>query len=258
MKLKIEVVLIFVSIFWISTVWANESLKNLLENCENDGSLKSIGFAEIEEQKRKTKNSSKYKIVSEYKNNTFSKQGKEYGEIWFYSYIQKDEYGKRPDFIWHIIAIPSEIQRKYSIRGYANKKTIRHSTKQKLINKAEKKYLKANKTIKEINNIPFYVNNKISDIDNRRSVNDIWEKLITCTYMQPIYDEIDKINEHNNVYYDFTIYLYPIDSEADYINLEKGYLVPSSKKVKECGTVYGFVLNKERDCIGYQTLNIVK
>lgn len=255
---------VIISIFLISffatcgASYANDYLINILQSCANDGSIKSIGFGDVKTKTPSKASESQYHVVKEYKNNEYYKKSEGYEKIWFYSTIQKNGSGETPKHIWHVIAIPSEIQHKYGIRGYMSAATIDEAVERGIITNSEKYYLIDNGSFHEYNGgkLRFYTNNSSSEPTIKRSINRIWEKLLSHRNMNAVYFEINKEKEDGQLYYDFTFILYPIKANPDHINRTRGYLIPSSKLIKRKGKIYGLVLNEDNECVGQAVLDV--
>jgi hypothetical protein len=235
---------------------ANDYLQNIIQSCNNDGSIKAVGFGDIKTKSTSQQSESNYYVVKEYENDEYHKIYEGYQKIWFYSTVQKNRSGETPEYIWHVIAIPSEIQHKYKIRGYMNAATINEAVEREIITNNEKYYLIDNDSFHDYNggNVRFYTNNSSDESTIKRGINRIWEKLLSHRNMNAVYFEINKEKDNVHLYYDFTFILYPINANPDNINTTRGYLIPSSKLIKRKGKVYGFVLNEEKECVGYKVL----
>jgi hypothetical protein len=259
MRCKLFFAIILFHFFTTCTIsQANDYLKNIIQSCENDGSIKSVGFGDIKTKSTSQESESVYYVVKEYENDEYYKASEGYEKIWFYSKIQKNSSGGTPKHIWHVIAIPSEIQNKYNIRGYISAETINEAVERDLITNSEKYYLIDNDSFHDYNggNVRFYTNNSSDEPTIKRGINSIWEKLLSHRNMNAVYFEINKETGNGQLYYDFTFILYPIKANPDNINMTRGYLIPSSKLIKHKGKVYGLVLNQDKECVGYKTLEV--
>ena len=234
------------------------SFKNIIQSCEDDGSIKSVGFGEIKTKSTSQEPESVYYVAKEYENDEYIKVSEEYEKIWFYSTIQKNRSGETPKYVWHVIAIPSEIQHKYKIRGYMSAATINEAVEKNIITNSEKFYLIDNDSFHEYNggNVRFYTNNSSDEPTIKRGINQIWEKLLSHRNMNAVYFEINKEKNNGHLYYDFTFILYSIKANPDNINRTRGYLIPSSKLIKRRGKVYGLVLNEDKECVGHKILEV--
>ena len=259
MKLKLYftiVVLLLSSTCAVSS--ANDYLENIIKSCSNDGSVKSVGFGDIKTKAASHEAESAYYVEKEYENDEYYKQSEKYEKIWFYSTIQKNASGETPKYIWHVIAIPSEIQRQYNIRGYISAESIDEAVKRDIISKSDKYYLIDNHSFYDYNGgkLRFYTNNSNEEATIKRGINIIWEKLLSHRNMNAVYSEINKETGNSQLYYDFTFILYPVKANPGNINTARGYLIPSSKLIRRRGKVFGLVLNEERECVAYKTLEV--
>ena len=237
---------------------ANDYLQNIIQSCENDDSIKSIGFGGIKTKPTSQQSESVYYVAKEHENDEYYKRSEGYEKIWFYSTIQKNKSGETPKYIWHVIAIPSEIQHKYKIRGYMSAATINEAVERGIITNNEKYYLIDNDSFQDYNgdNVRFYTNNSSDEPTIKRGINRIWEKLLSHRNMNAVYFEINKETGNGQLYYDFTFILYPIKANPDNINATRGYLIPSSKLIKHKGKIYGLVLNEDKECVGHRILEV--
>ena len=138
--MKLKFIFAFVVFYLSSTCavsYANEYLENIIQSCSNDGSIRSVGFGDIKTKTASHEGESSYYVDKEYMNDEYYKRSKDYEKIWFYSTIQKNALGKTPKYIWHVIAIPSEIQRQHNIRGYMSADTIDEAVKINVITKRQ-------------------------------------------------------------------------------------------------------------------------
>jgi hypothetical protein len=257
MKLKLFLSIILLHFFSSCGIsYANDYLKNILQGCRNDGSIKSVGFGDIKTKTTSNESESQYHVVKEYKNNEYYKTSEGYEKVWFYSTIQKNRSGETPKYVWHVIAIPSEIQHKYGIRGYMSAATINEAVQHDIITNSEKYYLIDHGSYHEYNGgkVRFYTNNSSNEATTKRGINQIWEKLLSHRNMNAVYFEINKEKDNSHLYYDFTFILYPVKANPDNINRTRGYLIPSSKLIKRKGKVYGLVLNEDNECVGHKVL----
>ena len=136
--------------------------------------------------------------------------------------------------------------------------TINEAVERGIITNTEKYYLIDNDSFQEYNggDVRFYTNNSSNEATIKRGINRIWEKLLSHRNMNAVYFEINKEKSNSDLFYDYTFILYPIKAKPDNINMTRGYLIPSSKLIKHEGKVYGFVLNEDKDCIGYKILEV--
>ena len=238
--------------------FANDYLKNIIESCSNDGSVKSVGFGDIKTKPTSHEAESIYYVNKEYNNNEYYKQSDDYEKIWFYSTIQKNGSGETPKSIWHVIAIPSEIQRPHNIRGYISAESIEDAVRRGIITNSDKYYLIDNHSFYDYNDgkLRFYTNNPADEATIKRGINTVWEKLLSHRNMNAVYFEINKEAGNAHLYYDFTFILYPVKASPENINMTRGYLIPSSKLVKRRGKVFGLVLNEESECLAYKILEL--
>ena len=182
MKVKLFfaiVLFLFFSTYAISH--ANDYLKNILQSCENDSSIKSVGFGDIKIKSTSQESESVYYVEKEYEKDEYYKKSEDYEKVWFYSTIQKNSSGETPKYIWHVIPIPSEIQHKYKIRGYMSGATINEAVEKDIITNSEKYYLIDNDSFRDFNggNVRFYTNNSSNEATIKRGINRIWEKLLS-------------------------------------------------------------------------------
>jgi hypothetical protein len=238
--------------------FANDYLENIIQSCNNDGSIKSLGFGDIKTKSTSQEAESVYYVEKKYENNEYYKKSEGYEKIWFYSTIQKNGSGETPRYLWHIIAIPSEIQQKYNIRGYMSASTINEAVEKGIITNSDRYYLIDNDSYKDYNggDVRFYTNNSSKEATIKRGINKIWEKLLTHRNMNAVYYEINKETGNGDLYYDFTFILYPVKADPEHINMTRGYLIPSSKLIKRKGKVYGLVLNEDEECVGHKVLEV--
>lgn len=121
-------------VLFAGTIHANPFLKQIIDDCENDGSIKSVGFGEISNNPSKADGESSYKLDGPYKEGRFNLiehkvKDKNYSILWFYSSIQKRKKGEDHSEIWHLLITPSEIQNKHKTRGYINPSTMSEAVK---------------------------------------------------------------------------------------------------------------------------------
>ena len=259
MKVKLFFTIVMFHFFSTCAIsHANDYLKNIIQSCDNDGSIKSVGFGDIKTKSTSQESESVYYVEKEYENDEYYKGSEDYEKIWFYSKIQKNRSGETPKHIWHVIAIPSEIQHKYKIRGYMSASTVNEAVERDIITSSEKYYLIDNDSFHDYNggNARFYTNNSSNEATIKRGINRIWEKLLSHRNMNAVYFEINKETGNGHLYYDFTFILYPIKANPENINMTRGYLIPSSKLIKRKGKVYGLVLNEDKECVGHKTLEV--
>ena len=70
MKCKVFIPIILFYLFSTCGIsYANDYLKNILQSCGNDGSIKSVGFGETMTKATSRESESQYHILKEYKNN---------------------------------------------------------------------------------------------------------------------------------------------------------------------------------------------
>ena len=259
MKLRLFFTIVVLLLFSTCAFsFANDYLENILKSCSNDGSVKSVGFGDVKTKPASHEAESTYYVDKAYENDEYYKQSEEYEKIWFYSTIRKSASGETPKFIWHVIAIPSEIQRQYNIRGYISAESIDEAVKRDIITNSDKYYLIDNHSFYDYNGgkLRFYTNNSNEEATIKRGINIIWEKLLSHRNMNAVYFEINKEAGNGHLFYDFTFILYPVKANPEDINTTRGYLIPSSKLIRHRGKVFGLVLNEERECVAYKTLEV--
>ena len=259
MKIKLFftiVVLLFFSPCAVS--FANDYLENIIESCANDGSVKSVGFGDIKMKPTSHGAESIYYVDKEYKNDEYYKHSGGYEKIWFYSTIQKNRSGETPKYLWHVIAIPSEIQHQYRIRGYMSAESIDEAVKRDIITIGDKYYLIDNHSFYDYNGgkLRFYTNNPAEEATIKKGINIVWEKLLSHRNMNAVYSEINKETGNGHLFYDFTFILYPVKANPENINATRGYLIPSSKLIRRRGKVFGLVLNEESECLANKILEV--
>ena len=238
--------------------FANDFLENIIQSCANDGSIKSVGFGDIKTKTTSHEAESIYYVGKEYTHDEYSKKSDDYEKIWFYSTLQKNGTGETPKYIWHVIAIPSEIQYQHNVRGYMSADTVDEAVKRNIITNNDKYYLIDNHSFYDFNGgkLRFYTNNSVTEATIKRGINVIWEKLLSHRNMNAVYFEINKESGNGHLYYDFTFILYPVKANPENINTTRGYLIPSSKLIRRRGKVYGLVLNEESECVAHKILEV--
>ena len=222
-------------------------LKTIKKGCRNDGAIKEYGFGKVTRHNSNDRGPrTEYYISKTY--DTYIKNSNNYEEIGFYTKLKKNANGNNPRSIWHIIAIPSEKQIQSNVRGYMNTNTLENAIKFGVINRDEEDFLNDNEVYMTQKGRDYYIHNPINDTEIRTQVHIIWSKLLKERFVKLAHQKI------GFVFYDFWFYNYPIDEKPDNFNTVDGYLIPSTKKVKKRGRVYGFVLDDKKKCIGYKEL----
>lgn len=279
MKLSIKIVVILINISFIlspsnsapsdNCVLQNSEQINtyIYYNCPNPDNIRpdniKIGFAPFKEKKIKVKGEFAYESVEEsYPDKAFPIGDKNFNdEIWFYSNIKKDSNNKMPRYIWHLIISPaSKIPQRDNAEGFLvnfDSKDPRSIDKLDLLKRRQDEIL-LKKSVVDGKEPKIYTNNEISqDIFEKSELNEVWKRFLIKS--ETCWELIEcerwrrkKIGREGA--YDYTFYLNEIRSEPENVNITYGYRIVSSKKITSPGEIYGFVLNEDGFCLGYQMI----
>jgi hypothetical protein len=239
-------------------------------NCPSPDNIKhdniKAGFAPFKEKKIKFKGEFAYELVEDsYPDKTFPIGDKNFNDrIWFYSNIKKDSNNKMPRYIWHLIVSPaSKIPQRDNAEGFLvnfDSKDPNRIDKLDLIKRRRDEIL-LTKSVVDGKEPKIYTNNEISekDIHEGSELNDVWKGLLIKS--ETCWDLIECERWRRNMKiigregaYDYTFYLNEIRSEPENVNIKYGYRIVSSKKITSPGEIYGFVLNEDGSCLGYQMI----
>ena len=236
-------VVVLSALLLVSTTYAGDNLNTVVFDCPRHGAVKSFGFGKVGDRSVEADSSrTRYLVTEQY--DTYAKQGEGYEDIGFFTTLRKNPDGDNPKQIWHIIAIPSEVQKPTKVRGHINRKSMRNAVASGVIQDTDKDYLTGRKIYKQVDDGYYYTHNPASDTEIRTQVDVIWKKLLKKPLVKMAHEKID------GLYYDFWFYHYRMEKDPDHFNTETGYLIPSTKKIKKRGTVYGIVLDDQKKCIG--------
>jgi len=234
---------------------SNTQIEKYIGTCQPSNNIQEMGFAPHQKKRGSTPEELAYERTEQgYPYKTFPIGDKKYkNKIWFYSNIKKDENNTIPKNIWHLIISPAAIN---PLEGFLVNIDKENGDLDKLgLLKNDKKDLAESSVTKD--NRVIYTSNE-AKWGKYRKLDDLWEKLITSKNFKLIKCERKRKEKTpaagSSAIYDYTFYYHKITAEADNINLDFGYRIPSEKTITSPGKVYGFVLNEDGSCLGYESI----
>ena len=257
-------ILFIVPLFFLSTsndasgdeceAQSNTQIEKYIGTCQPSNNIQEIGFAPHQRKRDSTLEEHTYERTGKsYPYKAFPIGDKKYkNKIWFYSNIKKDDNNTVPKYVWHLIISPAE---KSPLEGFLVNIDKENGDLDKLgLLKTDKNNLEESKVEKA--NRVIYTSVK-AKWGKTGKVDQSWEKLIKSKNFKLIKCERErkqKTAADSSAIYDYTFYYHKITAEADNINLDFGYRIPSEKTITSPGLVYGFVLNEEGSCLGYESI----
>ena len=278
MRLRTINIILFISILFVLSTsnkassdeceaTSNKQIDKYIETCKPSDNIQEIGFAPHQKKINSNSGEYAYELIKEsYPDKTFPIGDKTYeNKIWFYTNIKKDKNNNIPKYIWHLIispASPTSLAVKYPLEGYLVNidKESGELFKLGLLNNKKKRYLAKSSVLRD--NRVIYTSNKAKMFEYK-PVDIIWEnlvksrnfKLITCERERKDKSKEEMPAADSSVIYDYTFYYHKISSDANNVNLDFGYRIPSMKTITHPGKVYGFALNGEGLCLGYKAIS---
>jgi hypothetical protein len=228
-------------------------IEKYIGTCQRSDNIQAIGFAPHQKKRNSTLGEYAYERMEEsYPDKAFPiGDGKYKNKIWFYSNIKKDENNNIPKYIWHLIISPAEIN---PLEGFLVNIDKENGDLDKLGLLEKDKEDLAESSVKKANRV-VYTSNE-AKWGKYRKLDDLWEKLVKSKNFKLIKCERERKKSADGVsaIYDYTFYYYKITAEASNVNLDFGYRIPSEKTITSPGKVYGFVLNDNGSCLGYESI----
>lgn len=266
MRMRTIIIILFiVTLFFLSTsndassddceAQSNTQIEKYIGTCQRSDNIQEIGFAPHQKKRNSTLGEYAYeRIEKSYPYKTFPIGDKRYeNKIWFYSNIKKDENNNIPKYIWHLIISPAVIN---PLEGFLVNIDKGNGDLDKLgLQKNDKKDL-AESSVKKANRV-IYTNNE-AKWGKYKKLDDLWEKLVKSKNFKLI--KCERKRKENmpsagtSAIYDYTFYYHKITAEANNLNLDFGYRIPSEKTITSPGKVYGFVLNEDGSCLAYESI----
>lgn len=165
--------------------------------------------------------------------------------------INKSDTATEEDYLWSVIVAPT-----VNGWGYGG-----HWPTKKPINQYEK--LKDKKesliqmaTLSLHDGQPVHTKISPKDIDSAGTLNNAWEDIFGKKIVSNLLYPGSKGAQAGERGYSLTFYYVPTPS-TQFIN-DNGYKWPSFKHVDKEGAVYGFVLNSKGECLGWDSITVVK
>jgi hypothetical protein len=270
MRLQTKIIIICFNISFIlstsNNVLSNEGLeqinkeiKKYSKTCKSSNNIQKIGFEPFKKKEDVGKKGFAYEITGESYNGEFTIGDVRFkDEIWFYSNIKSDK-GKAPKYIWHLIIspIPKEPQKDIAEAFLVNFDSKNSIDKLNLLQEFDEELIQLSTAFES--DPVIYTNNEL-DGQDRLNLDNIWRMLLNKNMELVLLERIRRTAARNTNStekikgYDYTFYLHEIDCKPEEINLDHGYRIVSSKTITSPGQVYGFVLNEDGSCLGYEEI----
>ena len=263
---RITMIMVLTILFFLSTSMnalsdqckdnRDKLIEKYIQTCRPSDNIQSIGFAPHKRKLKPDPGEWAYELIEEsYPYDTFPIDDQNYkNKIWFYSNIKKDANNEIPKYIWHLIISPApKGAQKDDAEGFLvnlDSQNADLNMQGFLEREDEEEYLA--KSSVEGSNPVIYTNNEIKDIYDAKILNEIWKKLVKNENFRLI--SCERTREDKTTPYDYTFYFHKVSANPSNVNLDYGYRIPSMKTITSAGEVYGFVLDENGLCLGYEQI----